>query len=64
MATIPLKTLTLPDTGNKYTIPQIDNTLTKTGFAADSKKTGDEISALKTKVNKMETFLRTLGYTP
>lgn len=64
MATIPLKTITLPDLGNTYTVPQIDNTLTKTGFAADSKKTGDEISALKTKVNKMETFLRTLGYTP
>ncbi len=47
MSNIPLKSITFPGLGNTYTIPEIDTTLSVTGKAADSKKTGDEISQLK-----------------
>lgn len=47
MATIPLKDITFPGLDNTYTIPEIDNTLSTVGKAADAKKTGDEIESLK-----------------
>lgn len=47
MATIPLKDITFPGLDNTYTIPEIDSTLSTAGKAADAKKTGDEISQLK-----------------
>ena len=47
MATIPLKDITFPGLDNTYTIPEIDNTLSTTGKAADAKKTGDELEQLK-----------------
>ena len=47
MATIPLKDITFPGLDNTYTIPEIDNTLSTAGKAADAKKTGDEIESLK-----------------
>lgn len=47
MAKIPLKEIKFPDLADTYTIPQVDNTLTTSGDAADAKKTGDEIDALK-----------------
>ena len=47
MATIPLKDITFPGLDNTYTIPEIDNTLSTAGKAADAKKTGDEIDQLK-----------------
>lgn len=47
MAKIPLKEIVFPGLDNTYTIPEIDNTLSTAGKAADAKKTGDEIDSLK-----------------
>lgn len=47
MANKPLKSIQFPGLSDTYTIPEIDNTLTTTGKAADAKKTGDELSDLK-----------------
>ena len=46
MATIPLKDITFPGLDNTYTIPEIDNTLSTAGKAADAKKTGDKLDDL------------------
>ena len=52
MANIPLKTLAFSDLiDNVYTVPQVDDTLTQTGYAADAKVAGDEITALKADFN-------------
>lgn len=50
MANIPLKTLKFPGLTDTYTVPQIDNTLAVAGKAADAKKTGDELSDLKSAI--------------
>lgn len=47
MANIPLQSISFPGLSDKYTTPVVDNTLTQTGAAADAKKTGDEIGAIK-----------------
>ena len=47
MANKPLKSLKFPGLNDTYTVPQVDNTLETAGKAADAKKTGDEISSLK-----------------
>ena len=47
MADIPLKSFTFPGLPDKYTTPVVDNTLAVAGAAADAKKTGDEIGAIK-----------------
>ena len=47
MATKPLKSIKFPGLPDTYTIPQADPTLTQSGQAADAKKTGDEITDLK-----------------
>lgn len=47
MANISLQSITFPGLSNRYTVPQVDNTLAVTGAAADAKKVGDEISDLK-----------------
>lgn len=49
MATRPMKEITgLPGLeGNTYTFVQLDDTLSQSGKAADAKKTGDEVSQLK-----------------
>lgn len=54
MANKPLKSLTFPGLSDKYTIPQIDNTLAVAGDAADAKKTGDELSSVKQDINDLE----------
>ena len=53
MATIPLKDITFPGLDNTYTIPEIDNTLSTAGKAADAKKTGDEIDQLKSDLSDL-----------
>ena len=47
MANIPLQSIAFPGLSDKYTTPTVDATLTQTGAAADAKKTGDEIGAIK-----------------
>lgn len=47
MANIPLQSISFPGLSDKYTTPTVDATLTQTGAAADAKKTGDEIGAIK-----------------
>lgn len=58
MAKIPLKEIKFPGLADTYTIPQVDNTLTTSGDAADAKKTGDEIDALKEDLTSCEDDLR------
>lgn len=52
MANIPLQSITFPGLPDKYTTPTVDATLTQTGAAADAKKTGDEIGAIKNDLNQ------------
>lgn len=47
MANKPLKSIKFPGLFDTYTVPEVDATLTGTGKAADAKKTGDEVSAIK-----------------
>lgn len=53
MANVPLKSVKFPGLDNTYTIPEIDNTLSTAGKAADAKKTGDEISELKEELSDL-----------
>ena len=57
MATIPLKDITFPGLDNTYTIPEIDNTLSTAGKAADAKKTGDEIDQLKSELTQVSDII-------
>ena len=52
MANKPLVSVQFPGLDPKYTVPQIDDTLSVAGKAADSKKTGDEIGNLKQEFNQ------------
>ncbi len=45
MAEKPLKSITFPGLPDKYTIPQVDDTLTVAGSAADAAATGAAIAA-------------------
>lgn len=47
MADKALKSITFPGLADRYLIPQVDDTLSMTGKAADAKKVGDELSDLK-----------------
>jgi len=47
MANIPFKSITFPGLPNKYTVPEISTDLTTSGKAADAKKVGDELTAIK-----------------
>lgn len=51
MANIPLKTIKFPGLDDTYTVPQVDNTLSVTGAAADAKKTGDELTELNERID-------------
>ena len=53
MANITLKDIQFPGLNNTYTVPEVDNTLTQSGEAADAKKTGDEITSLKQEFNQL-----------
>lgn len=53
MANISLKDIQFPGLNNVYKVPEVDNTLTQSGEAADAKKTGDEITALKQDYNQL-----------
>lgn len=57
MANVTLKSVQLPGLSNTYVVPQVDNTLTQTGAAADAKKTGDEISDLKSDFNEIDNYI-------
>lgn len=51
MANIPLKSIKFPGLDDTYTVPQVDDTLTKAGEAADAKKAGDEVASLKSAID-------------
>jgi len=69
MANIPLKTIKFPGLDDTYTVPQVDNTLSVTGAAADAKKTGDELTELNERLrllvdnvpNTVQTYTFTNG---
>lgn len=54
MANKPLKSIKFPGLDDVYTVPQLDDTLTMAGHAADAKKTGDEFASLKSALGKDE----------
>lgn len=55
MANIPLKSIKFPGLSDTYTIPQIDNTLTQEGQAADAKVVGDKFDANDTSIEATKT---------
>ena len=57
MANKPLQSIKFPGLSDTYVVPQIDNTLTQTGQAADSKAVGDEITELKSAINKKSNLI-------
>ncbi len=54
MADTELNSLRFPGLSDRYTIPQIDTTLSVSGAAADAKTTGDEIDELRTDLETLE----------
>lgn len=54
MANIPLKSIKFPGLSDTYTVPQVDDTLATAGAAADAKKTGDELSDLKSALSQAQ----------
>ena len=56
MANKPLQSIKFPGLSDTYIVPQIDNTLTHSGQAADAKVTGDKINGLKEDLSEVEDF--------
>lgn len=54
MANKPLQSIKFPGLSNTYVVPQIDDTLSVEGRAADAKKTGDKIADLQTDIDAIE----------
>lgn len=61
MANIALKDITFPGLSNVYEIPEVDNTLSEAGAAADAKKTGDELGALKEDIHQLTDVMPSLN---
>ena len=57
MANKPLQSIKFPGLSDTYTTPQVDNTLTTTGAAADAKKVGDELTSVKQDLSESGSFL-------
>lgn len=55
MATKPLKSLKFPTLDDTYTVPQVDDTMTVQGAAADAKKVGDELTDIKGDISELNT---------
>jgi len=53
MANIPLSSIKFPGLTGTYTVPDVDANLSTSGAAADAKKTGDELTALKADFNAL-----------
>lgn len=62
MADITLKSIKFPNLPNRYTVPQIDNTLTQSGKPADAKATGDRLSAILNVFNALGLYVDDEGY--
>lgn len=54
MSDVSLKSLTFPGLTPRYTVPQVDDTLTVQGAAADAKVTGDAIGEVKSDLDELE----------
>lgn len=61
MANTGLKSIEFPGLDDTYTIPQIDDTLTETGKAADAAATGTRLAALGTQVTAAEAAIDALA---
>lgn len=57
MANKPLKSIKFPGLSDTYTVPEVDATLTGTGKAADAKKVGDEVTAIKADLTQTIKFV-------
>ena len=57
MANIPQKTIKYPDLPDTYTFLQLDDTLSTAGKAADAKKTGDELTQLKSASKLLDEYI-------
>ena len=53
MTDINLQSITFPGINNKYKVPEVDNTLTVAGKAADAKSTGDALGELNERIGNL-----------
>lgn len=62
MADTTLKSIRFPGLPDRYTVPQVDNTLTQAGRPADAKRTGDELAAISNAFNALGLYVDGEGY--